>query len=581
MRARPFAPILLAAFLFAAPCFAQEAAPPPEGASGISVKQAVHARDWMVVAANPLAAEAGAKALRAGGSAADAAMAVQLVLGLVEPQSSGLGGGAFALYWDNKTKKLTTFDARETAPLEATPLLFQDKTGQPLKFDDAVVGGLSVATPSTPRLLEALHKKYGVLPWAQNFTEAISLAENGFAVSPRLAGLVYGNAETLKRFEPTARYFLNADGTARPAGTLLRNPAYADTLRILARDGMDAFYSGPIAEDVVATVRNAPGNPGLLSLEDLRSYRVKEREPVCTLYRGRDVCGMGPPSSGALTVGQILGMVERFDLKSIGADSPMAWQIIADASRLAFADRGRFIADSDFVPVPVRGLLAMDYIGERSALITQGSKLAEVKAGTPKYSHARLWADGSALEFPSTSHITIVDRDHNIVSMTTTIEAGFGSRLFVRGFLLNNQLTDFSFETQKDGVPIANRVEPGKRPRSSMAPTIVFKDGAPVLALGSPGGSQIIGFVAKALIANIDWGMDVQAAISLPNIVNRFGAMEVEEDTPAENLKPAFEAMGYEVKTGVLTSGLHGIAIDSDGLTGGADPRREGAAIGE
>jgi gamma-glutamyltranspeptidase / glutathione hydrolase len=574
--------LTLAALGFSGVCLAQEAPlpPPPEAASGSSVKQAVHAKDFMVAAANPLAVDAGIKVLRAGGSAADAAIAVQLVLGLVEPQSSGLGGGAFLLYWDAKSQKLTSFDARETAPLEATPTLFQNEAGEPLKFAEAVIGGRSVATPGVPRLLDLLHKRHGKLPWKDLFADAIRLSEEGFIVSPRLATLISGEAETLKKVPETAAYFLDA-GVPRPAGSLLKNPGYAQTLRLLADGGADVFYSGGLAEDIVKAVRSAPVNPGLLSLDDLRAYRVKERDPVCTLYRGRDVCGMGPPSSGGLTVAQILRSVERFDLKSMGPEAPQAWQIIADASRLGFADRERFIADSDFVPVPVRGLLADDYIGARSALIVEGQKLAEVKPGNPKFSHARLWSDVRSPELPATSHIVIVDRDRNLVSMTTTIEAGFGSRVFVRGFLLNNQLTDFSFATHKDGVPVANRVEPGKRPRSSMAPTIVFQDKKPVLAIGSPGGSQIIGYVARSLIAQFDWNMDVQAAISMPHIVNRFGIMEIEQGTDAEKLAPSFQAMGYEVKIAPLTSGLHGIAITPDGLIGGADPRREGVAAGD
>jgi gamma-glutamyltranspeptidase/glutathione hydrolase len=347
----------------------------------------------------------------------------------------------------------------------------------------------------------------------------------------------------------------------------------------LASGGADAFYSGPIADDIVATVRTAE-NLGRLSSDDLRTYNVKEREPVCAPYRLREVCGMGPPSSGALTLGQILGMAERFDLAAMG-QTATAWQVIADASRLAFADRERYMADRDFVPMPVKGLLSKDYLAERAGRIVAGTRLLEAEPGNPKWSHASLWADGDAPELPSTSHIAIVDREGNVVSMTTTIEAGFGSRLMVRGFLLNNELTDFSFRTHKDGVPVANRVEPGKRPRSSMSPTIVMKDGAPEIALGSPGGSQIIGFVAKTLIAHLDWGLDIQAAVSLPHVVNRFGTMEIEKGTAAEALAPDFRAMGYEVKIADMTSGLHAIVIAPDSLTGAADPRREGVAIGE
>jgi gamma-glutamyltranspeptidase/glutathione hydrolase len=575
-------PFVLAAFIaFSMGALAQEAPlpPPPEAASNITIKQAVHSKDWMVVAANPLAVEAGAKVLRSGGSAADAAIAVQLVLGLVEPQSSGLGGGAFLLYWDEAAKQLTSFDARETAPLDATPTLFQNVDGKPFSFSEAVIGGRSVGTPGTPRLLETLHLTFGKRPWDTLFTDAIRLAEQGFAISPRLATQIAGETESLKKIPEAAAYFLD-NGAPRLAGSLLKNPAYAQTLRLLSTKGADAFYSGSVAEDIVRTVRAAPLNPGLLSLDDLRMYRVKQRDPVCTPYRGKSICGMGPPSSGGLTVGQILRNVERFDLKTLGPIEPKSWQIIADASRLGFADRERFMADNDFLAVPARGLLDDAYIALRSSLIVEGQKLNEVSPGNPAFSHASLWADGNAPDLPATSHITIVDRDRNVVSMTTTIEAGFGSRLFVRGFLLNNELTDFSFATHNDGVPVANRVEPGKRPRSSMAPTIVFENERPVLALGSPGGSQIIGYVAKTLIAHLDWGMDIQAAISLPNIVNRFGTMEIEQATEAEVMAPAFQAMGYETKIAPLTSGLHGIAITPDGLIGGADPRREGVAVG-
>ncbi len=574
--------LFVLAFLLTSPAYAQEApALPPEGASSVTPKQAVTAKDWMVVAANPLATEAGAEILRAGGNAVDAMVGIQLVLGLVEPQSSGLGGGAFLVYWDAKEKKLTTFDGRETAPSEATPTLFQDAQGRPLKFNDAVIGGRSVGTPATPRLLETVQRRYGALPWARTFQTAIRLADEGFPVSPRLASLIAAEGDLLKRYPEAARYFYDDAGAPLPAGALLRNPAYAETLRTLARDGADAFYSGPIAKDIVAAVRTAPGNPGLLSLDDLRTYRVKERDPVCTPYRAREICGMGPPSSGALALGQILGLIERFDLATLGAASPQAWQIIADASRLAFADRERYMADSDFVPMPVKGLVAPDYLAARSAQLAPGTKLADAQPGNPKWTHARLWADGVSPEFAGTSHITVVDRDRNVLSMTTTIETGFGSRLMVRGFMLNNELTDFSFTTQKDGVPVANRLEPGKRPRSSMAPTIVLKDGSPELALGSPGGSQIIGYVAKSLIAYLDWGMDIQSAIALPNLLNRFGTMEIEKGTGAEALAPPLRAMGYEVKIADMTSGLHAVAIGADKLTGGADPRREGVAAGQ
>lgn len=541
--------------------------------------QPVEASDWMVAAANPLAVEAGAEVLRTGGSAADAMVAVQTVLGLVEPQSSGLGGGAFLVWYDAETQSLTTLDGRETAPRAATPTLFQDEDGEPLKFFDAVVGGRSVGTPGTPALLQEAHRRWGRAPWPSLFEGGIELAESGFAVSPRLAGLVERDAERLSRFEETAEYFLPG-GAPLQEGSVLQNSAYANTLRALAENGAAGFYAGPIAADIVRTVRNAAGNPGVLSAVDLSLYQVIEREAVCADYRAYEVCGMGPPSSGALTVGQILGMLGSYDLAALGADNPEAWRLIGDASRLAFADRGRYMADSDFVPMPTNGLIAPDYLKSRAELLQGDGALQDVKPGAPEFDHALNLAGDESIELPSTSHISIVDSYGNVLSMTTTIENAFGSRLMTNGFLLNNELTDFSFRTHRDGVPIANRLEPGKRPRSSMSPTIVMQEGKPVLAIGSPGGSRIIGYVAKSIVAWADWGMDVQQALSLPHLVNRFGTYDLEEGTSATGFEASLGEMGFETNVRDLTSGLHAIEIGSV-LKGGADPRREGIALGE
>jgi gamma-glutamyltranspeptidase/glutathione hydrolase len=538
----------------------------------------VTAENWMVAAANPHAVQAGADVLANGGTAADALVAVQAMLGLVEPQSSGLGGGAFLVWYDAASGEITTLDGRETAPLAVTPQLFQDASGEPLKFFDAVVGGRSVGTPGTPALLEAVHQRWGKLEWANLLAPAAAMAETGFTVSPRLASLVMDDAERLASSPSTAAYFL-PDGVPIAAGVTLKNPDYARTLEILAEQGADAFYTGSIAADIVATVRGAAGNPGVLSQVDLSIYQVKERAAVCAPYREHEVCGMGPPSSGALAVGQILGLLEGYDL-SAGPKDPNVLRLIGDASRLAFADRGRYVADSDYVPVPVKGLLDPAYLAARSKLLSGDDALPEVAPGTPTFDHALNWADDMAIELPSTSHISIVDSMGNVASMTTTIENGFGSRLMVRGFLLNNELTDFSFSSHENGVPIANRVEPGKRPRSSMAPTIVMKGDKPVLAVGSPGGSRIIGYVAGAIIAHIDWGMDVQQAASLPHAVNRFGTYDLEEGTEMAVSVDALENLGYKTSTRALTSGLHMIAI-GDGLSGGADPRREGIALGQ
>lgn len=540
----------------------------------------VVADNWMIVAANPLAAEAGAEVLRAGGTAADAMVATQAVLGLVEPQSSGLGGGAFLVWFDATSGELTTLDGRETAPMAVTPTVFQDENGEPLKFFDAVVGGLSVGTPGTPRLMEEAHRRWGRTNWASLFDAAISYAEHGFVVSERMAASVARDSKRLANFGPTADYFV-PNGVALAAGTKITNQDYADVLRQMALNGANVIYRGPIAEDIVSTVRNAEGNPGLLAMEDLAAYEIVERPAVCVEYRQTDVCGMGPPSSGALTVGQILGMVEQFDLTDLGSENAESWRIIGDASRLAFADRGRYMADSDYVPMPVKGLVDPLYLEIRSGLIEEtDAALETIVPGDPVWDHATLWADDQSIELPSTSHISIVDSYGNALSMTTTIENGFGSRLFVHGFLLNNELTDFSFRTHSNGAPIANRIEPGKRPRSSMAPTIVMQDGTPVLVIGSPGGSRIIGYVVQAIIAHLDWGMNVQQAVSVPHLVNRFGIYDVENGTSAEKLAEPLTELGFEVNSRGLNSGLHAIVI-GDQLQGGADPRREGIALGE
>ncbi|MER0236680.1 gamma-glutamyltransferase [Fulvimarina sp. MAC8] len=581
------------ALLFAGtvPAFPQDQASdtvqPERGSSSISAgegeRTASRAARHMVAAAHPLAAEAGLAMLRGGGNAIDAMVAAQFVLGLVEPQSSGVGGGALLVYFDGEAGELTTFDGRETAPALATPKLFLDEAGDPLEFFDAVVGGRSVGTPGTVMLMASTHERYGQLPWRTVLRPAINLALEGFEVSPRLANAIAEDADRLSRYSGTRDYFFHDDGTAVEAGERLTNVPYAATLQLIADQGPNAFYRGPLADKIVETVQEAEGNPGVLSRSDLETYRIVERAPVCVTYREHEVCGMGPPSSGALTVGQILKLVEPFDLAGLGFMDAESWRLIGEASRLAFADRGRYMADSDHVAVPVLGLTDEDYLAERSALIEEEGILAEdaVVPGSPPWDHARLQGDDASIELPSTSHMSIADEAGNVVSLTTTIENGFGSRLMVGGFLLNNELTDFSFETHEDGMPIANAVAPGKRPRSSMAPTIVMKEGRPVYAVGSPGGSRIIGYVAQALIGLIDWELDPQETASLPHLVNRFGTYDVEEETVAANLAASLVALGYEVTVGDLNSGLHIIEMTPEGLIGGADPRREGVAIGE
>ena len=553
----------------------------PEAATGLTQQNLVEGKEWMIASANPYASEAGAEMLRKGGNAIDAMVATQLVLGLVEPQSSGIGGGAFLVYWDAKKKALTTFDGRETAPLEVTPQLFQDDKGQPLKFYDAVVGGRSVGTPGTIKLMWDTHQKLGKLDWKTLFEPAIKLAKDGFTVSPRLATLVKNDQEYLQRSPAAKAYFFNQDGSPITAGQDLKNPDYAKTLQAISDNGAVAFYQGDIAKRIVNTVRNETTNPGVLNLIDFTAYQVKEREPVCAPYRQYSICGMGPPSSGALTLGQILGMLSHYPLSDMGKDDVQSWKLLGDASRLAFADRGKYMADSDYVPMPTQGLLDTDYLEKRAELLKGKQALTETSVGSPPWSHANNYALDEAIELPSTSHFSIVDKDRNVVSITTTIENGFGSRLMVGGFLLNNELTDFSFRSQVDGVPIANRIEPGKRPRSSMAPTIVMENNKPYMAIGSPGGSQIIGYVAKTLVAHLDWGLNLQQAIDLPNMNNRFGAFEIEKDTAAEAWGPKLEKLGFTIQVKALNSGVQAIKLQGDSLIGAADPRREGKVIAQ
>ena len=552
----------------------------PEIATGVSTKAMITADRFMITAANPHAAQAGHDVLARGGNAIDAMVATQFMLGLVEPQSSGLGGGAFLVYYDAEDDHVTTYDGRETAPMTAKPTLFQDEEGEKLKFWDAVVGGRSVGTPGTVKLMYETHKAHGKLPWPSLVQPAIDLAESGFAVSDRLHQSIANDTERLSVHPDTKAYFFDAEGKPHPVGYVLKNQAYAETLKKIAIGGANAFYVGPIALAIVDKVRNA-ANPGVLSFTDLAHYKIVQRDPVCINYRDYLVCGMGPPSSGALTVGQILGLVQPYDLRELGPTSVDSWRLIGDASRLAFADRGRYMADSDFVPMPTEGLVSPGYLKQRSELLVGEKALDSVSAGEPEWDHSMLLADDESIEFKSTSHFSIVDADGNAVSITTTIENGFGSRLMSGGFLLNNELTDFSFATHNNGVPIANRVEPGKRPRSSMSPTIVLKEGKPYMIVGSPGGSRIIGYVAQAIIAHLDWGMNVQEAINMPHAVNRFGTFDLEEGTGAEALQGELEAIGYEVNVRSLNSGLHAIVIADGQLMGGADPRREGVVLGQ
>lgn len=568
--------LLMAGAVVLAPIAIAQDQPQPEDTTAIAERSSVRAEDFMVASAHPLATEAGYAVLEAGGSAADAAVAVQVMLGLVEPQSSGLGGGAFLLYWDEDTDTLTTYDAREKAPLAADPDYWIGENGEPLAFMDAVVGGRSAGVPGTPKLLEVLHQDHGKLDWAELLQPAIETAEEGFTVTQRMADSVAG-AQGLDTFVEASEYFLPG-GTPIAQDSTLKNPAYAETLRLFAEHGAEPFYTGEIAEDIVAALQTNI-NPGLLTMEDFAAYEVVKRDPVCFDYREYEVCGMGPPSSGALTIGQIMGMLEEFDIPSMN-NGPEFRHLFAEASRLAFADRGMYMADSDFIDVP-EGLLDEDYLAERAALIDPEKSMGIAQAGTPPGWDEALLASDVERPRAGTSHFVIVDAEGNMISATTTIESGFGNRVMTRGFLLNNELTDFAFAPEANGAPVANRVEPGKRPRSSMAPTIVFEDDDPVLLTGSPGGSAIIHYTALSLVSILDWGMDPQEAIDLPHVTNGNGRTSVEEGEGAEELAAALTALGHEVAVANLNSGLHVIKITDDELIGAADKRREGVVMGK
>ncbi|MDZ8089509.1 MAG: gamma-glutamyltransferase [Nostoc sp. DedQUE12b] len=573
-------PLTLSATLLPAIIGKADTPPPPEAGSGRVEREAVRTNKYVVVAANPLASAAGRDVLRRGGSAIDAAIAVQMVLTLVEPQSSGIGGGAFLVYYDAKTKKLLTYDGRETAPAAAKPDRFLDANGKPLQFYDAVVGGKSVGVPGVVRMLELAHKKYGKLPWSQLFQGAIQLSEQGFPLSPRLYTLLSKDLY-LSRNEPAKSYFYQPDGTPKPIGTRLVNQPLAEVLRQIAKGGANAFYQGNIAKDIVAKVRQA-AVPGDLTTTDLVQYQAKVREPVCGTYRIYKVCGMGPPSSGGLTVLQILGILQQFNLAALKPASLEAVHLFSEAGRLAYADRNLYIADTDFVPVPVKELINPNYLKLRAARINPERSIGQAQAGNPLLQQASRWGKDQSKDLPSTSHVSIVDAAGNAISMTTSIEDAFGSRLMVRGFLLNNQLTDFSFLPTSEGKPVANRIEAKKRPRSSMAPMMVFdRNGKLVMVIGSAGGPQIINYVAKAIVGHLDWGLDIQRSLSLPNFGSRNGPTELEADTDVAKLKPALEAKGHTVSVIQLTSGSTGIVLTNQGLVSGADPRREGAPLGE
>lgn len=546
----------------------------------VSTSKPTTADKFMAATANPFATEAALEMLREGGSAADAAIAAQMVLTLVEPQSSGIGGGAFMMYYDADTGDIGAYDGRETAPASATPDMFLGPDGTPRKWPDVVVGGLSVGVPGVLRMLELVHKEYGRLPWKRLFEPAILLARDGFPVSERLNTLSAGD-DNLRVFSDTADYFFDDAGKPRPVGSILANPALARTLDLIANNGADIFYQGLIADDIARATRTAKQNPGGMVAADLTAYQAKKRAPVCLPYHKYLVCGMPPPSSGGITTLQILGMLQEFDMAAMAPGSALSVHLVAEAGKLAFADRNVYLADPDFFPPPP-GMLDTDYLKSRAAEISPTRAMPPAQPGMPGIGTSIRLAPDTVEKGLSTTHLSIIDADGSAVSMTSSIETQFGSRLMVRGFLLNNQLTDFAFEAERNGAPLANSPEAGKRPRSSMAPTLVFDDaGRVVLAIGSPGGSSIIGYVTQSLIATLDWNLNIQQAIDLPHFLNKNGKTSIEEGTALEQLKPALEQMGHEVDVRKMVSGLQGIALGDNGLEGGADPRREGVAAGD
>lgn len=567
----------------------------PEAASGNNAKPGWAYARQAVAAANPLATDAGHQVLRAGGSALDAAIAVQMVLGLVEPQSSGIGGGAFLLHFDGQ--RATAHDGRETAPAGARSDMFMDQ-GKPIPFDDAVQSGHSVGVPGAVRMLEAAHRQHGRLPWAQLFAPAITLAEQGFRVSPRLHALLQADPH-LKKDPLALRFFYQTNGQAWPVGHVLRNPEYAHVLRRIADQGSRALHEGPVAAAIVARTAQAP-RPGTLSLQDLKRYQPKTREALCFDHtassRAYRICGFPPPSSGQIAIGQILGMLGHTQAQGPelagGLPSPDFLHRYTEASRLAFADRAQYVADPDFVSAPAgdwRSLLAPDYLRERSQLIgTQAMKTAPAgQPGDPTTSFAPM---PTQTEY-GTSHISVVDAQGRAVAMTTTIEAAFGARRMVTtdptrlgGFLLNNELTDFSLApADAQGRPIANRVEPGKRPRSSMSPTLVFDKatGQLLMSGGSPGGALIIHYTAKLLTGTLHWGLNAQQAIDLPNFGSLGGPTLLEAQRFERSTVDALQWRGHEVREIDMTSGLQAIERTPRGWFGGADPRREGVVLGD
>lgn len=549
-----------------------------EPASNFRKLKSVSAKKHMVVTADFEASKAGEEILEKGGNAIDALIAAQMVLNLVEPQASGIGGGGFLLYYDAKTKKTSYFNGRETAPDKAEPEMLL-KDGKPREFNDVVRGGLSVATPGVLKILKEVHEKHGKLKWEELFEPAIKLARDGFVVSPRLHTLAEHIAY-LKDFDEAAKIYLKKDKSPHKTGDVIKNPAFAKTLQTIAKEGMEPFYEGKIANDIVEAVQNSKINPGVLSTKDLKNYRSKKGDLICAKYREYKICSMPLPSSGGVTLLQILGILENFDLAKLKPQSPEAVHLVMEAARLAYADRNEYLGDVS--GVPVAKMLDKNYLKSRSELISGNKALKKVEAGKFSGVNKNMIFNNAATELPSTTHLSVVDDEGNAISFTSSIEYFFGSALMVDGFLLNNQMTDFSFLPEIDGKKVANRIQPNKQPRSSMTPTFVFdRNDKLVMVVGSPGGPRIIQYSLRVILDVLDWKLDVQKAISMPNYVVLNDVIELEKGAATAKLKSELQAMGHQVKIAELTSGIHAITVESNGMKGGADPRRDGVALGK
>ena len=530
-------------------------------------------------AADPRATEAGMEILRKGGSAADAAMAMMLALTVVEPQSSGIGGGGFLLHQNASEGTLSTINGRETAPAAATPDRFMAADGKPLGFLKAMPGGRSVGVPGNVRLMAQAHSKWGKLPWKDLFAPAIRLADKGFVVNAVLAERLKLVEPLWKQFPATQKLFWK-NGKPVAEGTLVKNPVMAKSLREIARMGASSFYSGKMARNIVQAVTKAPVNAGDMTMADLANYKAIEQNALCAPYRVYVICGMAPPSSGATTVLQILGTLEKFDLKALGKDNPQSWHLIHEAMRLAYADREKYLGDPAFVSVPTQGLIDKTYLNARAALINPDKAAASYEAGTPPGALPRTAAVSG--EVAGTTHFVAVDKAGNIANMTSTIEGIFGSQLVANGFFLNNELTDFTFSPEKDGAPVANRVDGGKRPLSSMSPTIVYdSNGRAIMALGSAGGKRIIMHVTKTLIGALDFGLPLDQAIALPNIYFGTDSVQVEEGTALAGMADALSAYGRKVVATDLGSKVNAAQLTASGWIGAADPRSPGTALVE